>query len=180
MDRKETENARRRALTILQKANIVITDEEYKKMEITDFGLNNINKIGLEIVVYINTKRVCAKELVLFPLQICPQHKHPPIKNSPGKEETFRLAWEKVYLYVPGDKTSNLRVNIPEEFKNKFSVFNETTLKPGDQYTIYPDTWHWFQAGKEGAIISEFSTRSTDENDIFYDKKIIRVIDIHS
>ena len=29
------------------------------------------------------------------------------------------------------------------------------------------DTLHWFQAGDEGAIVSEFSTRSYDEFDIF-------------
>jgi len=36
---------------------------------------------------------------------------------------------------------------------------------------------HWFQAGPEGAIISEFSTQSHDETDIFTDPDIIRVPD---
>ena len=48
-------------------------------------------------------------------------------------------------------------------------------LKPGEQYTILPDTPHWFQAGSEGAVISEFSTRSTDEQDVFRDPRIIRI-----
>ena len=42
---------------------------------------------------------------------------------------------------------------------------------------IMPDTLHWFQAGDQGAVISEFSTRSTDENDIFTDPRIQRVPD---
>ncbi len=54
------------------------------------------------------------------------------------------------------------------------SVFHEIILNPGDQYTIMPETLHWFQAGEDGAIISEFSTRSTDETDVFTDKRIIR------
>ncbi|WP_251551591.1 hypothetical protein [Neobacillus muris] len=29
--------------------------------------------------------------------------------------------------------------------------------------TVYPNTLHWFQAGPEGAAVSEFSARSTDE-----------------
>ena len=37
-----------------------------------------------------------------------------------------------------------------------------------------PETWHWFQAGEDGAVISEFSTRSTDETDIFTDKRLVR------
>jgi D-lyxose ketol-isomerase len=37
-----------------------------------------------------------------------------------------------------------------------------------------PEVWHWFQAGEEGAVISEFSTRSTDETDIFTDERFVR------
>lgn len=35
-----------------------------------------------------------------------------------------------------------------------------------------PDTFHWFQAGPEGAVVSEFSTKSQDEYDIYTDKRI--------
>ena len=45
---------------------------------------------------------------------------------------------------------------------------HQVVLKPGDQYTLMPDTPHWFQAGDEGAIVSEFSTRSTDDQDVFH------------
>jgi D-lyxose ketol-isomerase len=41
-----------------------------------------------------------------------------------------------------------------------------------------PDTLHWFQAGDEGAVISEFSTHSTDEFDIFTDSRIRRITKI--
>jgi D-lyxose ketol-isomerase len=50
----------------------------------------------------------------------------------------------------------------------------EVVLQPGDQFTIPPNTLHWFQAGPEGAVVSEFSTHSTDENDIFTDPRIRR------
>jgi D-lyxose ketol-isomerase len=33
---------------------------------------------------------------------------------------------------------------------------------------------HWFQAGDEGAVVSEFSTMSTDELDVFTDVRIRR------
>jgi D-lyxose ketol-isomerase len=37
-----------------------------------------------------------------------------------------------------------------------------------------PDTLHWFRAGDEGAVVSEFSTTSTDDQDIFTDPRINR------
>jgi len=51
-------------------------------------------------------------------------------------------------------------------------------LKPGDQYTLMPETWHWFQGGPEGAVVSEFSTRSTDENDLFTDPRLKRAPEV--
>lgn len=48
-------------------------------------------------------------------------------------------------------------------------------LTPGGQHNIRPDTWHWFQGGDEGAVVSEFSTRSRDEKDVFRDPAIERV-----
>ena len=40
------------------------------------------------------------------------------------------------------------------------------------KYTIMPNTLHWFQAGPEGAVVSEFSTKSRDEFDIYTDPRI--------
>jgi D-lyxose ketol-isomerase len=47
-------------------------------------------------------------------------------------------------------------------------------LHPGEQFTIPPDTLHWFRGGDEGAIVSEFSTRSRDDTDVFTDPRIRR------
>jgi D-lyxose ketol-isomerase len=54
-------------------------------------------------------------------------------------------------------------------------VWHEIPLKPGEQHTVFPDTLHWFQAGAEGAVVSEFSTRNTDEADIFTDPRVRRL-----
>jgi D-lyxose ketol-isomerase len=42
------------------------------------------------------------------------------------------------------------------------------------QHTIPPGTLHWFQAGPEGAVVSEFSTASRDELDEFTDANVAR------
>jgi D-lyxose ketol-isomerase len=146
--------ARARAAAMLAEAGIVLTPAEREGIEVTDLGLGRLEEIGVQIVVYVNTDRVCAKELVLFPGQTCPEHRHPPVDGDPGKEETFRCRAGEVHLHVEGQ--------------------DEILLRPGDQFTVPPDTLHWFQAGDEGAIISEFSTRSRDETDVFTDPRIVR------
>src|SRR3954471_9154694 len=97
--------ARERAAAMLADAGIVLTPQERDELEVADFGLGRLEEIGLQVVVYVNTERVCAKELVLFPGQTCPEHRHPPVEGEPGKEETFRCRWGTVYLYVEGEPT---------------------------------------------------------------------------
>jgi D-lyxose ketol-isomerase len=132
----------------------VLTAAERDGIEVADFGLGQLEQIGLQLVVYVNTDRVCAKELVLFAGQTCPEHRHPPVGDEPGKEETFRCRTGSVRLFVDGH--------------------GEMVLRPGEQFTIPPDTLHWFQAGDDGAIVSEFSTRSRDDVDVFTDPRIRR------
>jgi D-lyxose ketol-isomerase len=172
--RDEYERAARRANEFLRRAGIVLTPEEAANIEVADFGLGDLENTGLEIVTYVNTERCCAKELVLFPGQTCPEHRHPPVDGEPGKEETFRCRWGEVFLYVPGPPTENPACKPPAGSREHFHVWHEVRLGPGEQYTIYPDTPHWFQAGPDGAVVSEFSTRSRDESDVFSDPRIAR------
>ena len=148
------DEARRRAAEMLAGAGIVLTPAERDAIEVADFGLGRLDEIGLQLVVYVTTERVCAKELVLCAGQTCPEHRHPPIGEDPGKEETFRCRTGSILLWVEGH--------------------GEAELRPGDQFTIPPDTLHWFRAGDDGAIVSEFSTRSRDETDVFTDPQIVR------
>ncbi len=170
----QIEAARLIAHNYLSKAGIVLRSEEAANIEVADFGLGNLAMHGLELVVYVNTARCCAKELVLFPGQTCPEHRHPPTGNEEGKEETFRCRWGKVHLFVEGEPTANPGAVPPSGSEKHFTVWHEIVLEPGEQHTILPNTLHWFQAGPDGAVVSEFSTRSTDEHDIFTDPAIRR------
>lgn len=172
MKRTEYDNQVKKALEYFDKAAIVLTEEEKANVEVADFGKGIVNEVGLQLVVYINTDRVCAKEMVLLPGQTCPEHMHVTTNGNEGKEETFRCRYGEVYLYVSGEKnTDNIKAITPP---TDITVFHEVVLKPGEQYTIMPETLHWFQAGPNGAVISEFSTRSTDETDVFTDNSIVR------
>jgi D-lyxose ketol-isomerase len=167
-----------RASEMLARAGIVLTREERAHFEVADFGLGELEKTGLEIITYVNTDRVCAKELVLLPHQTCPEHRHPTVGNKRGKEETFRCRWGTVYLYVPGAAEAQPACRPPEGSEAYYTVGRQICLQPGEQYTLFPDTLHWFQAGPGGAIVSEFSTRSTDDQDVFTDPRIKRMPEI--
>lgn len=162
-------------LDALQNAGIVLTDEEKAKIEVADFGLGQLEQVGLQILTYVNTERCCAKEMVLRPFQVCPEHWHVSgVENGvpfEAKEETFRVRRGTCYLYVDGERNCG-EIPMPA---TKVSVFHEIVLHEGEQHTIMPNTRHWFRAGENGAIISEFSTKSRDESDVFEDKRIIRI-----
>jgi D-lyxose ketol-isomerase len=89
ISRAQYEEARKKALEYFEKAGIVLTEQEKQTIEVADFGFGDLSRIGLELVVYVNTSKVCAKELILFPGQTCPEHIHPTKNGIPGKEETF-------------------------------------------------------------------------------------------
>ena len=169
--RSEAVEAQRYAAARLAEAGVVLTDEERAAIEVADFGLSRLDETGLQLLVYVNTDRYCAKELVLRPGQTCPEHRHPPFDGTPGKEETFRCRLGLVYLYVEGEPTPDPACSPPP---GAYTVRHEIELRPGMQHTIPPGTLHWFQAGPEGAVVSEFSTASRDELDEFTDERIAR------
>lgn len=174
LTRVQVNRARKRAIAMLKSAGIAITTVERSSMEVADLGLGELNSTGLEIIVYQNNSRYCAKELILFPGQTCPQHRHPGSGEKPGKQETFRCRWGIVYLYIPGRKTARPHGKPPKGREKYYTVWKEIILKPGEQFTIPPDTMHWFQPGPRGAVVSEFSSSSNDGTDIFQDPDIRR------
>lgn len=159
-------------------AGIVLAPGELARIEVADFGLGDLERTGLQLFTYVNTDRYCAKDLVLFPFQTCPEHRHPAVGEAPGKMETFRCRWGKVWLCLQGEPTPQPRARPPEATRQYYTVWHEIELNPGDQYTMEPDTLHWFQAGEEGAIVSEFSSTNTDEVDVFTDPRIRRLPEV--
>jgi D-lyxose ketol-isomerase len=176
MTPKEAARVRAEAAALLRRARIAVTPAEIEAMEIADLGLGDIRRIGLEVIVYENNDRYCAKELVLLPRQTCPEHRHPRVNGrNPGKKETFRCRYGEIYLHVAGERTPKPRARIPRKYRACLTAGREIVLRPGDMYTLPPNALHWFQAGDRGAVVSEFSSTSTDENDVFTDPRVRRV-----
>lgn len=178
LTKEKVAEVRQQALAYYEKAGIVLSDEEKENIEVADFGLAEIDKTGLQLVTYVNTDRYCAKEMVLFPGQTCPEHRHPDRDGEAGKQETFRCRYGEVYLNVEGPKSENRISNPPAGDEEHYTVLHEIRLLPGEQYTIDANVLHWFQAGPNGAVISEFSSNSDDESDIFTDPRIKRIPEV--
>lgn len=178
LTREQTETYRESVARLLSAAGVVVTPEERANLEIADLGLGDFPSEGLTCLIYVDTDRYCAKEIVLLPRQTCAQHRHPPVGSREGKMETFRCRWGEVYLYLPGEPTANPCGAPPAGSRENYTVLRELVLRPGEQYTIPPDTWHWFQAGPAGAVVSEFSSPDTDEFDVFLDPRIRRAPEI--
>src|SRR5213596_1973797 len=118
-----------KAVGMLRQAGFTITPAERERLEVADFGLGELAKTGMEVLTYVNTERVCAKEIIMFPHQTCPEHWHPTVGTKLGKEETFRCRWGTVYLYVPGEATKTPTCPPPKRSEAHYTVWKEICLK---------------------------------------------------
>ena len=168
----QKQQARAQALEYLT-TFVAVTEDEANRLEVVDFGLDDYDNLGLVILTYVNTERCCAKELVLMEGQVCAEHLHPPFDGHEGKEETFRVRSGTVYLYTEGEATPD-PVSRPNRIEH-FTAWRQIRLEAGQQHTVPPSTKHWFQAVGGPALVSEFSTQSRDEYDVFTDPGIVRV-----
>ena len=80
---------------------------------------------------------------------------------------------------TPNDRGGQPVCRVPEGAEQWYTCHRYILLRPGEQYTIAPNTRHWFQAGKQGAVVSEFSSESRDELDIFTDPRINRLAGVN-
>ena len=149
----QVEEARKRTVEYLTRAGIVLTNEEKENIEVVDVGLGELEQTGVEIVTYVNTERCCAKELVLFQHQTCPEHRHPAVGGSPGKEESFRCRWGEVYLYVPGPAAESPKARPPEAMHTSLKMSHLTAFRP-------PSEGSWWRSpcvSRRGGVVHHWS-----------------------
>lgn len=165
---------RKRAAALLLKTGIAFRPEELDRVDLVDFALGELETTGAEILSLVLSARMSIKLIALLPGQTLPEHRHPPLSDYPGKEETIRCAWGVLYLYGPGEPTPNPKARPPEHRRDTYTQWHEHILLPGDQVTFPPNTPHWFQGGPEGAVVWSFCTQAYDNKDVFSDKEVVR------
>ena len=58
MKREIYERQVQRALDMYEKANIILTEQEKKNIEVVDFEIGIVDEVGLQMITYVNTQRV--------------------------------------------------------------------------------------------------------------------------
>jgi len=154
-------------LDLLQKAGFHVTNTELSNLEINDFGLGNIRKEGFGFIDILRSKRIRITLLLLLPNQSLPQHMHPSYENEEGKEETLRVLFGETKVFIEGESDS--AIIIPEGKEKYYTALNEIHLKAGGQYSVQPNTKHWFQACDKGSVNICFQNRVDELRNIFYD-----------
>jgi D-lyxose ketol-isomerase len=172
--KKEKTGAQVRAAAMMREAGIQISDAEIDKIEVVDFGLSQLETEGVQVFTMVNTDRLAAKVLVLFPNQTEPEHWHPKVGDDPGKQETVRHIWGDLRFYVAGEDNMSEGFIVPGK-DEAYRLRHELVLVPGDQLTFEPYEKHWFQGGERGAVLYSFSTTVRDGLDGFTDPDIQRI-----
>ena len=160
----------------LNNCGLKFRDVERAQIEVADFGLSRLEQIGAQILTLESTPWVSVKILVMMPWQLEPQHRHPPSLdgNYPGKTEVLRCQWGELLHYDGGAPPLSPRARPTPQDAVYLNVWRETILSPGHQLTLAPDTWHWFQAGPQGAVVWTISSKVTDNADQWVDPRIVR------
>lgn len=174
MKKAEYVSAQRAAAEMIYEAGIQISQKEAERIEVVDFGFDDLQKEGAQILTLVQTDRISIKIIAMFHDQTEPEHWHPRVGDDPGKEETIRVIRGILYLYQPGEDT--MRVGqVPKNKDKVYTCRNELIMNVNDQVTFSPGTKHWFRAGNEGAVIFSFSTIARDILDKFSDPAVIRI-----
>jgi D-lyxose ketol-isomerase len=176
ISRAEFEAARGRAWELAAASGLPLRAEEREGIEVAELGLGELERTGLQILTMASTDWVGVKLLILTPNQFFPQHRHPPGDAGcyPGKTELLRGQSGRLWLYVPGPPAARPRVEPPAGRREYCTVWHEVEIGPGQQYICPPNSWHWFQAGPEGAVVWSISSKVTDTADQFSDPRVVR------
>ena len=88
--RSQVEEGKKQALLLLQKAQILIDENELNTIDVADFGLQNYPQEGAQMITLLNTERVALKLICLLPGQTLPQG-----TNSPPSAAAYALPRHK-------------------------------------------------------------------------------------
>jgi len=163
----QIENVRNEYVTLLKISGFPLTEREVDSLEVKDFGLDNVRTEGFGLIDLLRTQTIRINLIVLLPHQTLPQHLHPSYDNEPGKEETLRVLYGTTRVFVEGAPSPC--VDIPAGKEQWYTALKKIELDSGAQYSVPPNTKHWFQAGENGSVNIAFQNRVDESKNIFYD-----------
>ena len=146
--------------------------------DITDFGTNNFEKVGLVLFSLRNGSTkvkesipYAEKLMIMRPGQRIPYHFH-KLKKEDIINRYGGILELGAYNYKL-NKSKSLKITIDYEVKNiiQKKIFS---LKEGQSVTLFPKIYHFFQSSKKNKdllILGEVSTINDDNNDNYFSEK---------
>lgn len=136
-----------------------------------DFGKGEFASFGMGGVFWCNEgEGYFGHEIYLLPGQNVPEHRHLPTKDAAGNVIKPKIeSWQVRYGYVYGfSEVGEPNLDQYPEAKAMLAKLQIPYLKcvhvekweaDGKVHKLAgPETWHFMQAGKDGAIVTEYAT----------------------
>jgi len=137
-----------------------------------DFGKGDFTSFGMGGVFWCNevAEGYFGHEIYLLPGQNIPEHRHLPTTDKAGNKVRCKIeSWQVRNGYVYGfSEVGEPNLDTFPEAKAMLAKLQIPHLKcvhvekweaDGKVYKLAgPETWHFMQAGKDGAIVTEYAT----------------------
>jgi D-lyxose ketol-isomerase len=171
MDNSTETAVRSETIELVRRSGISVSDEEFERMTVVDFGLGDLRSEGVQLIDIVRTDLLRVTVLVLLPHQTLPQHCHPSYDGLPGKEENIRAVWGTLRVYTPGVPTMR-HGRLVQGKEQYYTARHETVLAPGESMVVDAGVHHWFQAGPEGSVSFGFYNRVDESRNVFSDPNV--------
>jgi D-lyxose ketol-isomerase len=162
------EEIRADSAALIERCGFALSPRDWQTFRILDYGLGDVRRQGLQNVTLLQTGRIESKIQVLLPRQTVPEHCHPARGADPGKEESIRVLWGSIVVFIEGAPTPGFGT-APAGKEHVYTLPHGRILRPGAQITLEPGQAHWFQGGREGAVALSWYTRAPNAHTTFTD-----------
>ena len=164
----------------IRSAQAAIIRERGLGWDITDFGSNKFEEIGLFLFTVRNGllsdlskgrgMLYAEKIMISRKDQVTPMHRHnlkaEDIINRGGGDLVLQLFASGTQGQI--DRSATLSVNV-DGVKQTLPAGGKLLLKPGSSVTLLPYVWHSFWAERADCMIGEVSTVNDDNTDNIFD-----------
>lgn len=174
-DKFDSTKAKRAYYALMERFNVPLYSE-LKRPDgpfwAIDFGKGDFLSFGMGGVFWCNEKRegYFAQEIYLLPGQNTPEQRYLTTTDIDGKPIRAKIvSWQVRHGYVYGfSEIGEPNIDLFPEAKTMLSKLQIPHLKSvhvqrweadGKVHKLAgPETWHFLQAGKQGAIVTEYAT----------------------
>jgi D-lyxose ketol-isomerase len=142
---------------------------------VADFNLKKFPEAGMAGIFWvINMEHnYTGVDMFLLPGQSIPEHWHVSTDNAGAKFESSHVRYGSIILFTEGNEIPGVEERIPSFQKDVVKARKEKILLAGDVGSAEKEgEKHWFMAGPEGAIITEYATAHDGAGVRFSDSSI--------